>query len=107
MRFSHKLFAAGTLITVSVVGCAEEELAPVYQKVPLEYRDKRESQRLGPLSCVFLPEGSWRTLLQHRCIEVGGSVEQYKHPCLVPDPEFRLNIHRMAEYAARQSKIAS
>ena len=71
-----------------------------------EYQEKRDSKRLGSISCVFLPEGAWKAFLQHRCVEVGGSVEQYKHPCLVPDPEFRLNLHRIAGYAVEE-KLAS
>jgi len=53
-----------------------------------EYRDKRASGRLAPIKCVPLPEGTWSSFAQLRRQKSGGSVEQYKHPCLVPDLEF-------------------
>lgn len=53
-----------------------------------EYRDKRASGRLAPVKWVPLPEGTWSSFAQRRREKTGGSLEQYKHPCLVPDLEF-------------------
>jgi hypothetical protein len=54
-----------------------------------EYRDKRSSGRLGPVRPCLLPDAAWKTLQQSRLQRSGGSPEQYKHPFLLPDPEFR------------------
>jgi hypothetical protein len=54
-----------------------------------EYREKRESGRLGALRLEFLPQGAWREWDQKRLARSGGTSEQYKHPCLIADPNFR------------------
>lgn len=54
-----------------------------------EYRDKRNSGRLGPIRPGLLPDNAWKSLQQARLQRSGGSPEQYKHPFLLPDPEFR------------------
>ena len=58
------------------------------KSINCEYRDKRASGRLAPIKWVPLPEGTWSTFAQRRRQKSGGSLEQYKHPCLVPDLEF-------------------
>jgi GH3 auxin-responsive promoter len=63
-----------------------------------EYRDKRASGRLAPIQWVPLPHGTWSTFGQLRRQKSGGSVEQYKHPCLVPDLEFSSKL--LVEIAA-------
>ncbi len=54
-----------------------------------EYREKRQTGRLSAIRTLPLPESAWQTLQQTRLNKSGGSAEQYKHPCLMPDPEFR------------------
>jgi hypothetical protein len=54
-----------------------------------EYREKRQTGRLSAIRMQPLPESAWQTLQQTRLNKSGGSAEQYKHPCLMPDPEFR------------------
>ncbi|MFN0054329.1 MAG: GH3 auxin-responsive promoter family protein [Planctomycetales bacterium] len=58
------------------------------QQHNLEYGDKRRSGRLGPLQPALLPPETWNRFIRQRLSRLGGSVEQYKHPCLVPDLEF-------------------
>jgi GH3 auxin-responsive promoter len=58
------------------------------KSINCEYRDKRASGRLAPIECVPLPAGTWSGFAQRRRQKSGGSLEQYKHPCLVPDLEF-------------------
>ena len=70
-----------------------------------EYRDKRASGRLAPIKCVPLPEGTWSSFAQLRRQKSGGSVEQYKHPCLVPDLEFSSKL--LMEVAAPLSAQAT
>jgi hypothetical protein len=53
-----------------------------------EYREKRASGRLAEVRVRELPASAWRQFTQTRQQRSGGSVEQYKHPCLLPDPRF-------------------
>ncbi len=53
-----------------------------------EYREKRGSGRLHGLQVKQLPSSAWQQLRLNRLRSSGGSEEQYKHPCLVPDPGF-------------------
>ncbi|MEK6262635.1 MAG: GH3 auxin-responsive promoter family protein [Planctomycetota bacterium] len=59
-----------------------------------EYLDKRHSGRLAPLECLTLPDGTWQRFIRHRQSRPGGSVEQYKHPCLVPALQFSETLCR-------------
>ncbi|MBL8810864.1 MAG: GH3 auxin-responsive promoter family protein [Planctomycetaceae bacterium] len=54
-----------------------------------EYREKRATARLRPLKVQVLPDEAWDQLHVSRTRRSGGSLEQYKHPCLIPDPEFQ------------------
>lgn len=54
-----------------------------------EYREKHTSGRLAPMKCIVLPDLAWQRFKQTRLTTSGGSVEQYKHPCLLPDPTFQ------------------
>jgi hypothetical protein len=49
-----------------------------------EYREKRDTGRLAPLRVLPLRSGSWTEFARQRRAKIGGSVEQYKHPCLLP-----------------------
>jgi hypothetical protein len=55
----------------------------------VEYASKRESRRLGAIRLELLPDGTWHKWDQQRLTRSGGTVEQYKHPCLIPDISFR------------------
>lgn len=66
-----------------------------------EYREKRTSGRLAPLKWVGLPPGTWQSLIRQKQARLGGSLEQYKHPCLIPDLSFSENLLR--QFAARES----
>lgn len=54
----------------------------------VEYREKRESDRLSPLAGQFVSNGTMGNLAKQRNQRKGGSMEQYKHPCLIADLEF-------------------
>lgn len=54
----------------------------------MEYDEKRESGRLSPIRCVRLEPSVWQQFTRTRTSRSGGSPEQYKHPCLMPDPQF-------------------
>lgn len=53
-----------------------------------EYRDKRQTDRLRPVSVVEVDLPTWNHFTTARQSRSGGSPEQYKHPCLLPDPQF-------------------
>ena len=54
-----------------------------------EYRDKRRTGRLTPVHAKILSPAHWASFTRTRQSRSGGSPEQYKHPCLLPDPEFK------------------
>jgi hypothetical protein len=54
-----------------------------------EYASKRESGRLGPVRLEVLPPGFWQQWDRERLCRSGGVPEQYKHPCLLGDLNFR------------------
>lgn len=53
-----------------------------------EYNEKRHTGRLARTECVLLPPREWQEFRHQRLSGSGGSSEQYKHPCLLPDPRF-------------------
>lgn len=61
-------------------------------EINIEYASKRASRRLGPMRLFLLPPQSWQRWDRQRLAQSGGTLEQYKHPCLVPDPKFRDSI---------------
>ena len=58
-------------------------------KSNIEYSSKRQSLRLGPVRIQMMPNGTWYRWDRQRIARTGGTPEQYKHPCLIPDPHFR------------------
>jgi hypothetical protein len=73
---------------IVVTQALEKRLA----EINIEYAAKRESRRLGPLRLFLLPAQSWQQWDHQRLICSGGTLEQYKHPFLIPDPKFRDNM---------------
>lgn len=65
----------------------------------VEYESKRASLRLGPMRLKVLPSGAWREWDANRLARTGGTMEQYKHPCLIPDPEFYKSLPGVEEVA--------
>ncbi|MEE3286249.1 MAG: GH3 auxin-responsive promoter family protein [Planctomycetota bacterium] len=57
------------------------------QETNIEYRDKRQSGRLTPLELTRIVAGTWSRFTSNRRKDQGGTLEQYKHPCLIPDLE--------------------
>jgi hypothetical protein len=58
----------------------------------VEYEAKRTSGRLGPVRAHLLPAGYWAQWDRERVAKTGGSPEQYKHPCLIGDVNFRQTV---------------
>jgi hypothetical protein len=61
----------------------------------IEYASKRQSQRLGAVRLELVPSGFWACWDRERLRQTGGTLEQYKHPCLINDPQFRSRIQEM------------
>ena len=54
----------------------------------VEYGEKRQTGRLQMIRVRELPPDAWKSFTIARQSRAGGSAEQYKHPCLMPDPQF-------------------
>jgi hypothetical protein len=61
----------------------ESELA----NLNIEYENKRSTLRLGPIRIRRIVDGSWAEFQMQRLARGGGTVEQYKQPCLLSDLE--------------------
>jgi hypothetical protein len=59
------------------------------KEINIEYAAKRESRRLGSLRLALIPTNTWQQWDRTRLARTGGTLEQYKHPCLIADPKFR------------------
>lgn len=57
-----------------------------------EYRGKRASGRLGSVQIIWLRPGTWADWDRQRLAKTGGSVDQFKHPCLIGDLGFAREI---------------
>lgn len=64
-----------------------------------EYEERRRTGRLGPLTVREVPAGTWDALRQTRVSRLGGSLEQYKHPCLSGDLGFIDRLPKQREVA--------
>jgi hypothetical protein len=61
-------------------------------EINCEYASKRDSHRLGEIRLQLLPSGAWQVWDRQRLTRTGGTLEQYKHPCLINDLKFRDGI---------------
>ena len=64
----------------------------------IEYAGKRSSLRLGGVRLELLSKGAWQQWDRQRIARSGGTPEQYKHPCLIPDLRFRATMPVEAEH---------
>jgi hypothetical protein len=55
------------------------------QRQNVEYENKRATLRLGPVRIRLAPGGTWEQFQRRRLAQSGGTVEQYKQPCLLAD----------------------
>ncbi|MCH2129432.1 MAG: GH3 auxin-responsive promoter family protein [Pirellulaceae bacterium] len=65
-----------------------------------EYANRLQSKRLESLSIVGVAPGTWRAFRDLRIQRLGGSLEQYKHPCLVNDLQFVTKLRQLQPTAA-------
>jgi hypothetical protein len=74
-----------------------ERLDALLKECNIEYASKRDSLRLGALRLELLEAGAWREWDRERLKRTGGSLEQYKHPCLIADASFAVGIRQKQE----------
>jgi hypothetical protein len=72
--------------------CLADVLDRQLGELNIEYAGKRASRRLGAVRLEVLPTGTWQRWDKDRLAKSGGTAEQYKHPCLIPDPQFRTSM---------------
>src|SRR5262249_33913626 len=71
-----------------------EKLDARLRRMNIEYEAKRESLRLGSVRVEWLWPGAWQQWDHERLRRNGGTMEQYKHPCLIADTEFHGKMRR-------------
>jgi hypothetical protein len=84
-----------------------ETLDKRLQEINCEYAGKRESARLGTVRLEILPTGTWQSWARQRLAQTGGTVEQYKHPALIPDAAFRESMPVEQEICVENGKEAN
>jgi hypothetical protein len=71
-----------------------ERLDSRLRQINTEYDSKRQSERLGPVRLEVVRTGFWLQWDRQRLLKTGGTLEQYKHPCLINDLQFREKLER-------------
>ncbi len=77
-----------------------EQLDALLKECNIEYASKRDSLRLGAVRLESLEPGAWREWDRERLKRTGGTLEQYKHPCLIGDAGFQAQMAKRREMAA-------
>jgi hypothetical protein len=73
-----------------------EQLDDRLRRMNIEYDAKRESRRLGSVRVVWLRPDAWHQWDGERLRRNGGTLEQYKHPCLIADTQFHEKMRKEA-----------
>ena len=60
----------------------------------IEYESKRASGRLAPVRLLRVRAGFWARWDRERLQHTGGTLEQYKHPCLIGDHGFHEEVRK-------------
>ncbi len=83
---SYALLLEETDVTDNAVAeTLTREVERQLQQVNLEYENKRSTLRLDPIQPMRIRAGSWVDFQRRRLANSGGTVEQYKQPCLLAD----------------------
>jgi hypothetical protein len=82
-----------------------EQLDERLRRMNIEYEAKRASQRLGPVHVEWLWPGAWQQWDRERLRRNGGTMEQYKHPCLIADTQFHETM-RGVQRPGREAAVA-
>jgi hypothetical protein len=84
----------GDVADLSVGHRLAERLDVRLRQINSEYDSKRASERLGPVRLELVRTGFWLQWDRQRLQKTGGTLEQYKHPCLINDLQFRERTNR-------------
>jgi hypothetical protein len=103
MAFYGLFVERGAFPSVDAARVLAEALDRQLCEINMEYASKRRSQRLGGIRLEILPEGTWEDWIGRRLSKSGGTTEQYKHPCLVPDTHFRTTLPIEQEISSSDS----
>jgi hypothetical protein len=93
-------------------GVAGDKMADLARRVDAElaqlnceYANRLETGRLRPLSIEQVPRGTWAAYREAKIAQPGGSLEQYKHPCLVNDVQFVDKLGKLRADAGHSGSI--
>lgn len=75
------------------------------RRLNIEYDAKRASRRLGPVQAMLVSDGALAEWDRRRLLNNGGTAEQYKHPCLLPDTNFREQL-QVEEQISSEAPLA-
>ena len=81
----HLLVEEDDLPGPGAAGRLAEAFEAHLRRQNVEYENKRDTLRLGPIRTRVIPAGSWADFQRKRLARGGGTVEQYKQPCLMSD----------------------
>ncbi len=91
----HLLVEEGDLRDHAVLTRLAQQVDAELGSLNIEYENKRSTLRLGPIHTRRIVDGSWADFQKRRLARGGGTVEQYKQPCLLSDlkaiEEFRFS----------------
>ncbi|MGH7168906.1 MAG: GH3 auxin-responsive promoter family protein [Gemmataceae bacterium] len=91
----YSLFAEqGDLPDAALGHRLAERLDARLRHLNIEYDGKRASQRLGSVRLELVRSGFWLQWDRQRLLKTGGTLEQYKHPCLINDLQFLERIRK-------------
>jgi hypothetical protein len=90
----YGLFIERDSLPASAADSIAEAIDESLSRINDEYRGKRSSGRLSPVQVVWLQPGAWADWDRDRLVKSGGTVDQYKHPCLIGDLQFRESLER-------------
>lgn len=88
----YGLFVESSELSIDLANRIAHLLEGNLRKANIEYDSKRESARLGPIRAFLLPPGTWQKWDRERLKKTGGTLEQYKHPCLINDLQFKSQV---------------
>jgi hypothetical protein len=81
----HLLVEDGDLRDPARVDRLSVEVEAQLCAINIEYENRRSTLRLGPIRIRRIESGSWAEFQRQRLTRGGGTVEQYKQPCLLSD----------------------
>jgi hypothetical protein len=73
----------------------------------IEYASKRDSRRLGPVRPEWVHAGFWQEWDRGCLARSGGTPEQYKHPCLIADPQFAAGVKQGGKPSSLELRVSS